>query len=112
MYNQNPNLQLIELKKNILNYLNDLQSQEIICIDIDKKYSITDLMIICTGQTNRHVISIAQDLSYKLRNIGFKFCKIEGLKNGEWVLIDLGDIIINIMQKNTRKLYALEEKWG
>lgn len=112
MCEKNLNLKFLKLKQFVLNCLNNINSQEIICINIDQKYNITDLMIICTGQSRRHVISIAQDLSYKLRNIGFKSYKIEGLESGEWILIDLKDIVIHIMQKHIRMLYALENLWN
>lgn len=112
MYKQDSKLEFVRLKKFLLNCLNNLKGQNIICIDINKKYSITDLIIICTGQSNRHVISIAQDISYQLKKIGFKFYKIEGLNDGTWILIDLNDIILHIMQQNTRNFYALEKIWN
>lgn len=106
------NLQFNTLKQFVIDCLNNLQSQDIVCIKINGKNNITDFMIICTGQSNRHIISIAQDVSYKLRNIGVKHHRIEGLNHGEWILIDLGDIIIHLMQKETRQLYRLENLWS
>lgn len=106
-------LNFSDLSKLILNCLNKMQGQEIICINIDKKYnSITDLMIICTGQSTRHTTSIAENILYKLRHIGFIFYKIEGIRYGEWILIDLGNIMVHIMKQDTRELYALEKLWN
>lgn len=107
----NLNLQFNNLKLFIINCINDVKGQDIICYEM-KKYSIAKLMILCTGQSNRHVISIAQDMIRKLRNINFQIYGIEGLKFGEWILVDLGDIIVHIMQHNTRQSYALEKIWS
>lgn len=112
MYKKSSNIQFINLKQFVLNCLNNLKGQEITCLDIQRKSSIIDLMIICTGQSNRHVISIAQDMYYQLRIIGVRCSKGEGLEYGEWILIDLGEIIIHVMQQKTRKLYSLEKLWG
>ncbi|ADV33710.1 conserved hypothetical protein [Candidatus Blochmanniella vafra str. BVAF] len=104
------------LKQLILNCIEDLKGQNIVCLNIntDKyKYSITNLMIFCTGQSSRHVVSIAQNILKKLRQTSFhKFYGIEGVECGEWVLVDLGDIIIHIMKSEIRKLYELEKLWN
>lgn len=112
MYKQYENLQLVNLKKIVLHCLNNLKGQDIFCVKTNKKNNITDLIIICTGRSHKHVISIAQDIYYKIKNIGFKYSRIEGLENGEWILVDLGSIIIHIMQKEIRKLYNLEKLWN
>lgn len=103
---------LFDLKQFLLESLNAFKSQDIVCMSINKKNSIVDFIIICTGQSNRQVISIAQDIFYKLRTINFKCYKTEGLVCGEWILIDLGNIIIHVMQTDTRKLYSLEKLWN
>lgn len=105
------NLQFFELKSLILNCINNLKGQDVICFNMGE-YHITKLMVLCTGQSNRHVISLAQDILYKLKNIHFQHHEMEGSDLGEWILIDLGDIIIHIMKKETRQLYALERLWS
>lgn len=105
-------INLIDLKLFVLNCINNLKGQDIICLDMNKYNNITELMVLCTGQTNRHVISIAQNILYTLRNKNYQYYGIEGLKFGEWILIDLGNIVIHIMNKETRQLYALEKLWS
>lgn len=83
----------------ILNYINALQGLDIICLDVHKKISITNTMIICTGTSNRHVIAISQNILIQLHTIGVKLYGVEGMNIGEWVLIDLKDTIVHIMTK-------------
>lgn len=104
-------MQFNVLKNIIFSIISDLQGKDIICLDVRKKTSITDTMIMCTGISNRHVISIAQDMLRKFRDIGLKPYGLEGINVGEWILIDLENIIIHIMTKEMRKLYALEQLW-
>ncbi|WP_159714248.1 ribosome silencing factor [Blochmannia endosymbiont of Camponotus nipponensis] len=100
------------LKEFIINVINNTQGQDIMCFDMSIKTNITDIMIICTGTSNRHVISISQDILHKSRGAGLKLYGIEGMNIGEWVLVDLGDVVTHIMQKEIRKLYALEKLWS
>ncbi|CAD83380.1 unknown function family DUF143; homolog of plant Iojap protein [Candidatus Blochmanniella floridana] len=99
------------LKNFILNYLDDLKGQNIICFDIHNKNRITDFMILCTGRSNHHVKSIAQSILKKIKSMKQKWNRVEGIEFGEWVSIDLGEIIIHIMKYETRKLYDLEKLW-
>lgn len=104
-------LQYDDLKSFIITCVIDLKGQDIICYDM-KTYNIVKVIVLCTGKSNRHVISIAQDIIHKLKNINIQIWGVEGLKFGEWILIDLGDIIVHIMQYNARQSYALEKIWN
>lgn len=99
------------LKEFVVNIINNIQGQDIICFDMYGKTYITDVMIICTGMSSRHVISISQEILKKSRGIGVKPYGIEGMNFGEWVLVDLGDVVIHVMQKEIRTLYELEKLW-
>lgn len=105
-------MQFNTLKKIIFNIINDVQGKNVIYLDVHKKFIIADIMIICTGTSNRHVITIAQNILKKFCNLGLKPYGLEGINIGDWILIDLGDIIIHIMNKENRKLYALEQLWS
>lgn len=105
-------MQLNTLKKIIFDTINDLQGKDIIWLDVHKKSSIIDAMIVCTGISNRHVVTITQYILRKFNNLKLKPYGLEGIKIGEWVLIDLGDIVIHIMNKENRKLYKLEQLWN
>ncbi|URJ23648.1 ribosome silencing factor [Blochmannia endosymbiont of Camponotus sp.] len=100
------------LKEFIVNIICNIQGQDIACFDVSDKINITDMMIICTGMSRRHVISISQDILRKSRSLGLQPYGAEGMRIGEWVLVDLGDVVIHVMQKEIRKLYELEKLWN
>tara|TARA_B110000879_G_C10787992_1_gene361585 strand:- start:209 stop:571 length:363 start_codon:yes stop_codon:yes gene_type:complete len=100
-----------ELKKHILNELDELQAADTKEIDVYGITSITDLFIICSGRSTRHVKAIASKLVEKLKHISEPAMSISGMETGEWALIDCGDMIVHIMTKDVRAFYNLEELW-
>lgn len=100
-----------ELNEFIKASLDDLKATDIVTFDVRSRTSITDMMIVCTGNSSRHVKSIANNLADKARKAGLRPLGIEGESEGEWVLVDFGDAIVHIMQFNTRELYQLELLW-
>ncbi|NNM59152.1 MAG: ribosome silencing factor [Legionellales bacterium] len=100
-----------DLKKFITSTLDDLKATDIVSFDVRKRTSITDMMIICTGNSSRHVKSIANNLAEKAKAAGLRPLGIEGESEAEWVLVDFGDAIVHVMQFNTRQLYQLELLW-
>lgn len=105
-------MNITEKENLIVKILDDLKCTEIKVLDVEKMTSIMDRMIICTGRSSRHVSASAGNLSTELKAHGFIPAGIEGLKSSDWVLVDLGDIIIHIMQRETRDFYNLEALWG
>lgn len=99
------------LLNNTLNVLSDLKAVNILPLDVHKMTSITEYMIIATGTSSRHVCAIADNLVHKLKMQGMDFCRIEGDENAEWVLVDLGDVVVHIMQAKARDFYQLEKLW-
>ena len=100
--------QTLELINHVLD---EMQAQNILQLDVKDKTSITDFMYICTGRSSRHVVAIADELFTQLKKSGLEFLRISGTEHGEWALIDCGDIIIHVMQAETRAFYNLEELW-
>ena len=96
----------------IVDKIDDLKGRDIVVLDVRGKSSITDCMIICSGNSNRHVCSIADHVAEELRHAGLQPLGIEGEAEGEWVLVDMGDVIIHVMQDDTRALYQLEKLWS
>jgi ribosome-associated protein len=96
----------------IADKIDDLKGRDITIIDVRGKSSITDCMIICSGNSNRHVCSIADHVAEELRHAGITLLGIEGQALGEWVLVDAGDVLIHVMQDETRSLYQLEKLWS
>ena len=96
----------------IADKIDDLKGRDIVTLDVRGKSSITDCMIICSGNSNRHVCSIAEHVAEELRHAGLQPLGIEGQSEGEWVLVDMGEVIIHVMQDETRARYQLEKLWS
>ena len=102
---------MTDLHKSVLHALDELKAKDVISIDVRELTNITDCMIICTGTSNRHVKSIADEVIREVKQDGLKPIGVEGLDGGEWVLIDLADIVVHIMLPQTREFYSLEKLW-
>ncbi len=101
-----------DLQTDLVNLLEDHKAKNITVLDVSKITDITDLMIICTGNSNRHVKTLAQYLITTAKAKGMTIYGIEGEKEGEWILIDLVDAIIHIMLPQEREFYNLEKLWS
>lgn len=92
--------------------LEDLKANDIREIDVRGKTSVTDLIVIASGTSSRHVKSIADEVVRQLKGLGAPPIGVEGEREGEWVLVDLGDIIVHVMLPRIREFYGLERLWG
>ena len=102
----------IDLCKFIKNTLSKNKAKEITVIDLKKKTSIADYMIICSGTSNRHVIALSTYLVESLKKEKLNTLNVEGKRNGDWVLVDAGDIIIHLFRSEVREYYGLEKMWA
>lgn len=100
--------QLVEL---VIAALEDLKAQDIVSIDVRDKTSITDVMVIATGSSSRQVKALADNVLEKAKEQGIRPVGSEGLEGGEWGLIDLGNVVVHVMQPATREFYDLERLW-
>lgn len=105
-------MKLEQLKKIVIHALEELKAQRIDVIDVRQQTSITDLMIICCGTSNRHVKSIAENVIEQAKKQGAPPLGSEGVNEGEWALVDLGDIVVHVMQPATRDFYHIEGLWN
>ena len=96
----------------LIDKIDDLKGQDIIAIDVHGRSSITDCMIICTGTSSRHVASIADHVVQESRAAGLMPLGVEGEAIADWVVVDLGDVIVHVLQDESRRLYELEKLWG
>ena len=96
----------------ILNALDDAKAENTVAIHLQGRSSMADGMVVTTGRVNRHVAAIADQLLTKLKAGGTKNIRVEGLEQGDWCLVDAGDIIIHIFRPEVRLFYNLEKLWS
>lgn len=92
--------------------LDDDKAQGVIVIDLRGKSAIADHMVIATGTSSRQVAAMAEHLLEKLKAAGMRDTSVEGLSQGDWVLIDAGDVIVHLFRPEVRSFYNLEKMWG
>ena len=109
---QGENLQGKALQDFVIDKIDDLKGQDIIALDVQGKSSITDCMIICTGTSSRHVMSIADHVVQESRAAGMLPLGVEGESVADWIVVDLGEVIVHVMQEESRRLYELEKLWS
>ena len=100
-----------KLQKIAVAALEDIKGKNIEIINTAKISSMFDRVIICTGDSNRQVNALARNVLEKIREAGGEVISIEGEEGGEWVLVDLGEIVVHVMQASVRQYYNLEELW-
>ena len=109
---RNNTLQTEQLKALVIEQLEDMKGRDIIALNIRDKASFADYMVICSGNSNRHVKSIAQSIAMECRAAGTEPKSMEGNDIGEWALVDLTDIIVHVMTDEQRDKYNLEQLWA
>jgi ribosome-associated protein len=105
-------MQTDELKDTVLQALEDLKGTDIVEFDVRDMTSVTDVMIIVSGTSDRHVKSLANAVVTACKKAGVAALGVEGEREGEWVLVDLGDVVVHVMQPRVREFYALEKLWA
>ena len=99
------------LRQRVLEALDELKARDIREIDVRGKTSIADLLIIASGTSTRHVKSLADEVVKFVKRAGMLPLGVEGQTEAEWVLVDLGDIIVHVMLPRIREFYGLERLW-
>jgi len=92
--------------------LEDMKGIDLIVIDIVGKSSIADAMIVVTGTSQRHVRSLAESVRLSAKEANHPPLGIEGADSSDWVLVDLGDVIVHVMTEEKREFYSLEKLWS
>ena len=105
-------MQREQLKAFVLDKIDDMKGRDIVELNVKGKSTVTDTMVICSGNSKRHVSSIAEHVQVEAKHAGHAPLNVEGKETGDWVLVDLGDIIVHIMQDEARDFYQLEKLWG
>jgi ribosome-associated protein len=99
-------------KKNVISALEDIKGFDIIDLDVRELTSITDYMIIVSASSTRQTRALANSVHDKMKELNVEIVGIEGENEGDWVLVDIGDIIVHIMTPTTRAYFNLEELWS
>ena len=102
-------MELEKLKELITEALDDVKAKDLVTIDMRGKIDITDMMVIASGTSNRHVQALADNVVEKAKKAGATIIGVE--KDPSWVLIDLYEIIVHVMLPETREFYNLEKLW-
>lgn len=101
-----------KLRQSVISALEEMKAKEIKEIDIRGRASFADLLVIASGTSTRHVKSLADEVVKFVKKAGMMPLGIEGQKEAEWVLVDLGDIVCHLMLPRIREFYALERLWS
>ncbi|MEX0618468.1 MAG: ribosome silencing factor [Pseudohongiellaceae bacterium] len=101
-----------ELSRLVVGALEEVKGKSVSCLNVEKLTQITDYMVIATGTSNTHVKALAEEVVRQSKHVGIKVQGVEGLTQSEWVLVDLGSVVVHIMQAPVRALYDLEELWN
>jgi ribosome-associated protein len=105
-------MKVAQIEKTVVAALQDIKGKDIEVIDTHKLTPLFERIVIASGDSGRHVRSLARNVGDKARAAGIEVLSMEGEDAGEWVLVDLGDVVAHVMQPAVRAYYNLEELWG
>ncbi|MEO7053842.1 MAG: ribosome silencing factor [Rhizomicrobium sp.] len=101
-----------DLLKRIITSLEDDKAEAIVTIDLEGRSSLCDAAVIASGRSSRHVASIADHLARRLKEQGYGTRPVTGAAQGDWVLVDAGEIIVHVFRPEVRDYYDLEGMWN
>jgi ribosome-associated protein len=89
-----------------------MKAEDSVVIDLSGKSSIADYMVVTSGRSQRHVSAVAEHVVKDLKEAGARHVRVEGMRQGDWVLIDAGDVIVHVFRPDVRAFYNLEKMWA
>ena len=92
--------------------LDDMKAKEMVVIDVRGRSTVTDYMVVASGTSKRHVAAVAQEVLDKLKAQGMQPMGVEGQDVGDWVLVDVGSVIVHVMMPDARSFYDIERLWS
>lgn len=105
-------MSLLKKQRAVVAALEDIKARDISVFNVTHLTSMFDRVIIATGESARQVKALARNVHDTAKSLGERVVSIEGEESGEWVLVDLGDIVVHVMHPAVRQYYNLEELWG
>lgn len=103
---------MTNIKDTALAALEDLKGKDIVSLDVSELTDVMDTLVICTGTSNRQVKSLADNVVEEGKKSGVRPIGVEGMEQGEWVLVDYGDLVVHVMLADVRSFYDLEKLWS
>ncbi|WP_445365093.1 ribosome silencing factor [Microbulbifer sp. ANSA001] len=103
---------MTNIKDIALKALEDLKGKDIVALDVSELSDVMDNLVICTGTSSRQVKSLAENVVDELKLEGVRPIGVEGKEQGEWVLVDYGDLVVHVMLADVRNFYDLEKLWS
>jgi ribosome-associated protein len=101
-----------QLSTLVVDALEEVKAQDITVLDVRDMTKVTDYMVVASGTSNRHVKALIENVSDKAKAAGQRPIGVEGEDGGEWVLLDLQDVLVHVMQPKVREFYNLEKHWS
>lgn len=101
-----------ELNTIVIDALEDIKGQDIVSLDVSGLSDVMDFVVVASGASSTQVKALANNVVEKCKHAGFQPLGVEGMETAEWVLVDLGDIVVHIMMPTTRSFYELEKLWS
>ncbi len=105
-------MQAEALRDRVVAALDDVKGVDVKTLDVRGRTAITDFMVIATGTSDRHVKALADNVLKDARDAGIKPLGVEGEQSGEWILLDLNDVVVHVMLREVRDFYNLEKLWS
>lgn len=105
-------MQAEALRDLVIDVLEDMKAKDITTIDVKGRSSVTDIMVIASGTSSRHVKSLAESVIFQAKTAGESPLGAEGINEGEWALVDLNEVVVHIMLPKVRDFYQLERLWS
>jgi ribosome-associated protein len=96
----------------VLKQLDDSKAEQVVTIDVSRKSTVADVMVVASGRSNRHVSAIAEQVVERLGQMGKKGLRVEGMPQCDWVLVDAGDVMVHVFRPEVRSFYNLEKLWS
>ena len=96
----------------VVDALEDVKGRDIVVFNTARLPSMFERVVIASGESNRQVNALAERVQERVKELGGRVYGVEGKSSGEWVLVDLGDVVVHIMHPTVREFYNLEELWG
>ena len=107
-----PEMSVEALQQRVVDSLEDMKGVDLRVMDVREMTTVTDVMVVVSGNSARHVRSLAEEVVRQVKAAGVQPLGVEGAEQGEWVLVDLADVVVHVMRPQVREFYNIEKLWS